>query len=109
MAINNKHKYKGLERKISGVNQPCQRITETLGSRGSIEMTDMSLETIYSRTATRILADMLIVVMKIMRIRKIQKEEFFKEQIKILNINTVKPLLRETYEQWTTLNSALIH
>ena len=72
-------------------------------------MTDMSLETIYSRKATRILADMLIVVMKIMRIRKIQKEEFFKEQIKILNINTVKPLLRETYEQWTTLNSALIH
>ena len=72
-------------------------------------MTDMSLETIYLRTATRILADMLIVVMKIMRIRKIQKEEFFKEQIKILNINTVKPLLKETCEQWTTLNSALIH
>ena len=72
-------------------------------------MTDMSLETIYLRTATRILADMLIVVMKIMRIRKIQKEEFFKEQIKILNINTVKPLLKETYVQWTTLNSALIH
>ena len=69
----------------------------------------MSQETIYSMTATRILADMLIVVMKTMRFRKIQKEEIFKEQIKILNINTVKPFLRETCEQWTTLNSALIH